>query len=814
MDTEKNVEINTENTNELIFALDIGTRSVIGIAGYKKDDIFKLVCVEKEEYKTRVVIDGQIDDIVQTSITANIVKERMEAKLSTTFTSVYIAAAGRSLRTIEVGAEVPVEDGMINDNFMKKLEFTAVEKAIEEITKAEDRKYYYVGHTVQKYILDEYELFSLEGHAGNLAQVLMIATFLPEEVVKSLFATMKRINLTIAGITLEPIAAMNAIIPRELRKLNIALCDIGAGTSDIAICNAGSVSGYTMATMAGDEIAEAIMQACLVDFQEAENIKAQFAVSPTITFTNILGITETMPCTEVLTSISSVVEKLATIISTHIMELNGKAPAAVFLVGGGSQTPLLKPLVARALEMEENRVAIGGNMHMRRIVESEFDVFTPEFATPLGIAVTAMNQASNNTFSVRVNGENLHLFNIWDTSVLGILQISGCQYSNIMGKNGNQLVYTLNGVSKVVRGGIPTPASIMLNDKPASLSDTVSPGAKIEFVPAQDGLDASISVKQAVGNDPCFYVTVNGKSMLVGNVTKINGKAEPNDVQIQPHDNVENHKIVTIEELFDMIDDELVESDYLVNNIKRTSDYELQDNDVIQIFKKKSVPAYKDKVKDGEEDDKSAKGKGTKVVTKPTPATKVASVEDVPKQPVVEEKIQPKIDVKVMPDIAPMIMEKVDPATKVADIDIGNHVSVKPPVDTGAVIESFMENQSVQEKPVPQKSHSLEIDPDILAVLEESSMLDDAAVPKGSEEVPVVKPVQTDVTIQLNGKSQVLPPKQDGMPYLFFDLLSFADIDPKNPKGEIVLMLNKKVAASYLEQINDGDIVEIYWDVK
>ena len=42
----------------------------------------------------------------------------------------------------------------------------------------------------------------------------------------------------------------------KLRLLNLALVDIGAGTSDIAICREGSVVGYTMATVAGDEITE------------------------------------------------------------------------------------------------------------------------------------------------------------------------------------------------------------------------------------------------------------------------------------------------------------------------------------------------------------------------------------------------------------------------------------------------------------------------------------------------------------------------------------------------------------------------------
>ena len=37
-------------------------------------------------------------------------------------------------------------------------------------------------------------------------------------------------------MTLEPIAAMNAAIPAELRLLNLAMVDIGAGTTDIALC--------------------------------------------------------------------------------------------------------------------------------------------------------------------------------------------------------------------------------------------------------------------------------------------------------------------------------------------------------------------------------------------------------------------------------------------------------------------------------------------------------------------------------------------------------------------------------------------------
>ena len=47
-------------------------------------------------------------------------------------------------------------------------------------------------------------------------------------------------------------------------------------------------------------------------------------------------------------------------------------------------------------------------------------------------------------------------------------------------------------------------------------------------------------------------------------------------------------------------------------------------------------------------------------------------------------------------------------------------------------------------------------------------------------------------------------------PPLFLELLNFTDIDPQNPKGDIVLTLNGKVA-SYVDMLSDGDVAVIKW---
>ena len=96
-----------------VFALDIGTRSVIGIVGFQDGDYFRVSCVETEEYQKRAVVDGQIEDIGETAKIAGRVKERLEKRLGFALKSVHIAAAGRVLRTREASFEMETGGGLI-----------------------------------------------------------------------------------------------------------------------------------------------------------------------------------------------------------------------------------------------------------------------------------------------------------------------------------------------------------------------------------------------------------------------------------------------------------------------------------------------------------------------------------------------------------------------------------------------------------------------------------------------------------------------------------------------------------------------------
>ena len=77
------------------------------------------------------------------------------------------------------------------------------------------------------------------------------------------------------ALTLEPIAAINVLIPPSMRRLNVALVDIGAGTSDIAITDLSTVMAYGMVPIAGDEVTEAISDQYLLDFSFSRTSKTR-----------------------------------------------------------------------------------------------------------------------------------------------------------------------------------------------------------------------------------------------------------------------------------------------------------------------------------------------------------------------------------------------------------------------------------------------------------------------------------------------------------------------------------------------------------
>lgn len=513
-------------SKHMIFSLDIGTRSVIGIVAEKKDNEMKIIATHRQEHKTRAMLDGQIHDVPEVAAVLENVKKELEKKTGPIKT-VAVAAAGRALYTMTADVEQELS-GTINIEQEQSLEFAGVQAAQQKLalsnTIDDPTMYYCVGYSTVKFTLDGTQLKSLVGQRGKVAAATVIATFLPRQVIDSMQSALQSAHLEMKALTLEPIAAINVLIPPTMRHLNLVLVDIGAGTSDVAITKDGSVIAYGMVPQAGDEITEAISQKYLLDFNVAERIKRELTSGKdeTIHFQDILTMEYDLKPQEILDAIQTNIANLADAIARQILTLNGEAPQAVLLVGGGSLTPKLPEFVAEALSLPLPRVAVRHPEKIDGISDIPEELQAPDAVTPLGI----LKVASLNTLhflTVFVNDKEYSLFNFRDLTVSDALLASGLHLKKLNGKPGLGIMITVNGETVSIRGTLGTPAELSLNNEPAALDTPIQNGSRIFVRPGKDGMTPQPLLRDYVNLPPAKSIYINGENFQLSPLCTVNG---------------------------------------------------------------------------------------------------------------------------------------------------------------------------------------------------------------------------------------------------------------------------------------------------
>lgn len=573
------------NSNNAIFALDIGTRSVIGSVGIVSDHKFIVKEECYTEHEERAMVDGQIHDIELVAHAVMKVKKNLEDKLGFKLRDVSIAAAGRFLMTATEKASIDIEPNFeIDKKMIRSLELTAVKEAEKKVNKEKDGKMYCVGYSVKNYYLNGYVISNLFSHKGEKAECDVIATFLPRTVIDSLYSVTEKVGLNIISLTLEPIAAIEAAIPRSLRLLNLGLVDVGAGTSDIAITSSDTITAYGMVPLAGDEVTEAISKQYLVDFNTAENIKKTCMTQNEIEYTDIMGIQSKIKSEDVLKVIKPVVSKIADEVSKKIIELNGeKSPNAVFLVGGGAHTPLLKELLAENLKLPENRVGIRGRETVTDCSFKDKEMGSSGI-TVLGIALVTIKEIGHDFIDVTFNDNVISLFNSNKHTVADVLLQSGMSPKLLIGRNGKNVRFKLNDSKRVSFGTLAKNSSIKVNGNEANIDTEVREGDNVEIVFAQDGENASPKPIEYVKNINSVSFILSGNPKTMEPICLINGSIEKLDTVIKENDEVSVIYPSTLEEYRKYIEKDLdLEKEYFINGNKISPEYVIKDGDKIEV---------------------------------------------------------------------------------------------------------------------------------------------------------------------------------------------------------------------------------------
>lgn len=544
-----------DSGNKYIFGLDIGTRSVVGTVGYLKGDRFVVVCQRSMEHETRAMIDGQIHDIIRVADTVRKIKAQCESVIGQEISEVCIAAAGRVLRTVDSHIEIVFdEEREVKEEDVTNILLLGVDKAYKELSDAPE-KFYCVGYSPVKFFLNDLVIGNLIGHKARKIAVDMIATFLPDDVVDGLYKAVELADLEVVNLTLEPIAAISVAIPERFRMLNIALVDVGAGTSDISITCGGSIIAYGMIPMAGDSITDDLSQHYLADFYMAENMKRTAGVSETVTFEDIMGLTQTIPSEEVKVAMSGRIDQITSLISDEIKRLNGgKSVSAVFVVGGGGLALGFTDELADKLGLMHERVALRGSNVLGKIDFEEEDISASSLTvTPIGICLNYFEN-NNNLVYLYFNGERIKVYDNGHVAVVDAAVIAGLPNDALFPKRGKALTFNVNGKNKILKGEFGEAAVITVNGYAADISTPVSSNDRIVIKESTAGLDARARVMDLPEYKEGLKLVVDGRNLELTRPVYVGGELVDPSYEIKENDEIKILDACSKEELLKIID--------------------------------------------------------------------------------------------------------------------------------------------------------------------------------------------------------------------------------------------------------------------
>ena len=782
---------------QLVFGLDIGTRSIVGTVGYRTGGKFHVVTQSIREHGTRAMLDGQIHDIYKVGGTIKEVKAELEERIGRPLKDVCIAAAGRVLQTVTLRVDQEMEsEREITGEDIYALDSMGVERAYQEFLEKNDldMKFYCVGYSVVRYSMNGYTIGNLEGHKAKTIGADLIATFLPEDVVDGLYKAVSVAGLEVVNLTLEPIAAIQVAIPEMYRMLNIALVDVGAGTSDISVTRDGSIIAYGMIPIAGDSLTEVVAKHCLVDFTTAEQIKRDMGVKDVIEYKDIMGLKQTITKEEVERVVSDVIENMTSQVAAKIKELNGdKSVSAVFVVGGGGRLPGYTQALAAKLELQNERVAVRGEEVMMGIEFLEEDARKDSLmVTPIGICLSFYEQ-SNNFIFVYFNDQRVKIYDNSKAAVVDAAMQAEFSSDGLFPKRGKELNFTVNGKPRIARGEPGEAARITVNGNEADIYTQIRANDQIRVVESTAGEAARMTLGQLPEFGSKMWVEVNGKKVDLPKFASVNGELQSGYYKIQENDEIEILGYYTVRQISEFMD---VVIDWnmniYVNNKIADMDTKVYENFsviwTLEELQLSDVEFYEqtqaDEQAESEQSDRPAGTAGFSM------ARNVSTADADGSQDRTESSAHGVGDADTSESGAAGQSAGNETGTAEDGRAAGGQKPKGARIVMGPGVKRAEEEARAQAK-----------------AREEAAARAKAEEEKRREEL-LNKNMPIPITVMVNGSPVKLTGKKK---YVFVDVFEYIDFDLSKPEGSgIVTNLNGR-GAQYMESIKSGDVIEIYW---
>jgi cell division protein FtsA len=258
----------------LIVGLDIGTSKVAAIVGELASDgsleIIGIGSTPSRGLKKGVVVN--LESTVQ-SIQRAI--EEAELMAGCQIKSVFAGIAGSHIRSLNSHGIVAIKDKEVTQYDIDRVIDSARAVAIPA-----DQKILHI--LPQEFVIDlQGGIKEPIGMSGIRLEAKVHMVTGSVSASQNIIKCIRRCGLEVEDLVLEQLASCNAVLTEDEKDLGVLLCDIGGGTTDIAIYADGAIKHTAVIPVAGDQVTNDIAVALRTPTVNAEEIKRKYACALT-----------------------------------------------------------------------------------------------------------------------------------------------------------------------------------------------------------------------------------------------------------------------------------------------------------------------------------------------------------------------------------------------------------------------------------------------------------------------------------------------------------------------------------------------------
>jgi cell division protein FtsA len=380
------------NVERVVAGLDIGsakTTAIIAEAVGDRRPTIRILGVGQA--RTTGLRRGIVSDIEETTRSIQKAMQDAERMAGTRIEAIYAGIAGEHVHAMTSTGIVAVNGEEISRADVDRANDVARAQAIPQ-----DRE---LLHAIpQEYTVDK--------NAGVRDPIGMIGTRLETEMylvtigsspAMNLRKSVERAGYRVRDLVLEPLASALAVLTEDEKELGVALVELGAGTTDIAIFHEGKIRHLATLAYGGNIVTNDIVHGLGVTQADAERLKERYgsAYEPLVDPADVIQLPSTVaqgdrqiPRELLAHIIHQRMDEIFDMVhrEVHAAGYGSRLAGGIVLTGGGAGMEGITELAASVFGTGV-RLGVPGE-HVGGLSDS---VEAPRFATAVGLALYGAN---------------------------------------------------------------------------------------------------------------------------------------------------------------------------------------------------------------------------------------------------------------------------------------------------------------------------------------------------------------------------------------------------------------------------------------